>query len=527
MSPGLKINQGLFNINSQPVSAEMSFRAIIFRKYVFLGYRQSAHEFNFAHPSFYKLRKAKRMETNKIPNLLWGDLRTELATYHQQLVIKYSEPHRAKIPTNPYTKKLMPFNGYYTLDNCPGAFFAVDTNMVVSANSPEPLYDLTFVISLDGKTAARFPFTGTFDGIHLNQQTNIGGLNLNISFTRNEEVQGRVANCSGSITLPGARSSVAVSGYTYNNPIPASLFTGEYYYGEGATKVKVMSIGNNNQLLYDNGSNDGVLKPVSTYVYNMNMYYFSFTDAAKEVRLIMGTASVNGFACNNMTVAGSKVTSRSLLTIPNAVQPKFELYDLGNCNLADFSGYYQTPTPDHPLAFVSIQAQYVTLLPDKSYDLYFIMISVSLDGLSSEGYYYNPFTMSFDGELLNMPKQGIALKLTRGYNPVDGSLISLTGTVNGAEVNGNTLFNPVPLSAFGGVSMTNDKGDVLTVNNDNSVTYNGKKMDNIIYVPLMYILAYPADKPTTVMSFGTAGSHGNACIVTQAISTVYAIQTEK
>jgi hypothetical protein len=472
------------------------------------------------------------METNKIPNLLWGDFRAELATYHQQLMIKYSESQKVIIPSNPYTHNLMPFNGYYILDNCPGAFFAVDTNMVVSANSPEPLYDLTFVISLDGKTAARFPFTGTFDGVHLRQQKDLGGLELNLNFTRTDKEYGSVAICLGSITLPEHHhNAFTVSGFTYNNPIPASLFTGDYYYKEGATQVKVMSIGKNNQLLYDNGSNDGVLKPVPTYAYNLNMYYFSFADETNKVNdkvhLIMGTASVNGFACNNMTVAGATVYSRSLLTIPNAIPPPIELYDLGNCNLADFSGYYQTPTPANPLAFVSIQAQYVTLLPDKSYDLYFIMISVSLDGLSSKGYYYDPFTMSFDGATLNMPKQGIALKLTRGYNPADGSLVSLTGTVNGAEVNGNTLFNPVPLSAFGGVSMTNDKGDQLTVNNDNSVTYNGKKMDNIIYVPLMYILAYPADNPTTVMSFGTAGSHGNACIVTQAVSTVYAIPTGK
>lgn len=467
------------------------------------------------------------METNKIPNLLWGDLRADLATYYQQLMNKYSEPHQVKIPTNPYTKKLMPFNGYYTLDNCPGAFFAVDTNMIVSASSPEPVYDLTFVISLDGKTAVRFPFTGTFDGVHLIQQTNIGGLGLHLTFTRNGKGYGCVADCSGDITLPGERSSVIVSGRTYNNPIPASLFIGDYYWKEDATPIKVMSIGKNNQLLYDYGSNNGVLKSVSTYVYNMNMYYFSFTDETNEVRLIMGTASVNGFACNNMTVSETKVNSRPLLTIPNATKPPIEFYDLGNCNLADFSGYYQTPTPGCPLAFVSIQAQYVTLLPDKSYDLYFIMISISLDGITSKGYYYNPLTMMFDGVTLNMPKQGIALKLTRGYNPVDGSLVSLTGTVNGAEVKGNTLFNPVPLSAFGGVPMTNDKGDILTINNDNSVTYNGIKMDNIIYVPLMYILAYPADKPTTVMSFGTAGSHGNACIVTQAVSTVYAIPKGK
>ena len=147
------------------------------------------------------------------------------------------------------------------------------------------------------------------------------------------------------------------------------------------------------------------------------------------------------------------------------------------------------------------------------------MISVSLDGVTSQGCYFNPFTMSFDGETLNMPQQGITLKLTREYNPQNGSLVSMSGTINGQTISAFTLFNPVPLSVFGGVPMTDSKGDKLTVNNDNSVTYNGTNMNSIIYVPLMYILAYPVDNPTVVMSFGTDGTHGNACIVTVNANT--------
>lgn len=469
------------------------------------------------------------MENNTVSNSLPSAPLSELIAYHQQLMDKYSESPKVQTPSNSDTPKLMPLNGYYTLGNAPGAFFAVDTNMIVLPTSPVPVYDLSLIISLDGKTATRFAFTGTFDGIQLIQHWQVGGLNINLNFTRTDKTYGPVAKCSGSITLPG-QSAVAVSGSTYNNPIPTSLFIGNYYYTtpSGGAMVKVMSIGKNNELLYDYGSNNGVLKPVSKYVYNLNMYFFSTMQETESVSLIMGTASVNGFACNNMTV-GTSLISRSLLTLPKSIPPVLELYDLSNCTLADFSGYYQIPIQNAPLAFVSIQSQYVTLIQGTSLDLYFVLISISLDGNTSQGYYYNPFTMSFDGETLNMPEQGITLKLTREYNASNGSLVSLSGTVNGTKVSGCTLFNPVPLSVFGGVPMTNDKGDTLTVTNDNRVTYNGIKMDSIIYVPLMYILAYPVSNSTTVMSFGTDGTSGNTCIVfqnpgsEQKTSVVYAI----
>lgn len=431
---------------------------------------------------------------------------------------KISHQPSVFLTPNPDTLKLMPFNGYYALGNAAGAFFAVDTNMLVSPKSPEPVFDLTLIISLDGKSAARYPFTGTFDGTTLNQTLEAEGLSIKLTFTRMGEGFGPVASCSGSITLP-KQATASVSGATYNNLIPASLFAGDYYVTTpSGSPIKVMSIGSDTQLYYDNGSNDGQLNPVTTYVYNMNMYYFTFKQQNNTVQLIMGTAADKGFACNNMTVGISLVT-RSLLTIPNAQTPQIELYDLSGCQLADFSGYYAISNTESPLAFVSIQAQYATLLPDTGWDLNFVMISVSLDGITSQGYYFNPFTMIFDGETLDMPQQGISLKLTREYNLQNGSLVSMNGTINGQTISGFTLFNPVPLSVFGGVPMTNSQYDRLTVNNDNSVTYNGTDMNSIIYVPLMYILAYPADNPTVVMSFGTDGTHGDACIVTVNANT--------
>ena len=425
-------------------------------------------------------------------------------------------------PPNPDTPKLMPFNGYYTLGNATGAFFAVDTNMHVNPDSPDPVFELTLIISLDGTCATRYPFTGTFDGTTLIQ--NWEGLSIFLIFTRTVENSGPVATCAGSIALPG-QTPVPVSGNTYNNPIPASLFAGDYYVSPKDTApIKVMSIGSNNQLYYDNGSNNGNLSPVPTYKYNMNMYYFQFKQGSEQVNLIMGTAGNKGFACNNMTI-GTSLVVRSLFTIPESPTPPIELYDLSGVTLAYFSGYYATPGEMFPLAFVSIQAQYATLIPGTDLDLNFVMISISQDGLTSTAYYFNPLTMSFDGETLSMPQQGITLTLKRAYNPQNGSLVTLSGSIYDQSLSGSNLFNPVPLSVFGGLPLTNSQGDTLTVNNDNSVTYNDTVMNGIIYVPLMYILAYPAQKPEVVMSFGTDGTKGTACIVTTDVDTSSPVTT--
>lgn len=456
------------------------------------------------------------MKDNILSSTQRSVLSAETTTYHHQLI---TQTPSVIIPVNPDTPMLMPFNGYYTLSNAAGAFFAVDTNMVITPESAEPRFDLTLIVSLDGTSATRYAFTGTFDGITLNQVWEGAGFAINLTFSRTVDCYGPVASCMGNITLPG-QPATPVSGSTYNNPISAPLFAGNYYVTTPNTKpIKVMSIGSENELSYDYGSESGQLSPVTAYAYNMNMYYFTFMQGSDTVSLIMGTAANKGFACNNMTT-GTSLVARQLQTIPSAPTIPIELYDLSNSALADFSGYYAISDTDFPRGFVSIQAQYASLLANTQWDLTFVMISVSLDGVSSQGYYFNPFTMSFDGETLSMPQQKINLTLTRKYTPKNGSLVSMSGTINNQNISGYTPFNPVPLSVFGGQPMTNSNKDTLTVNNDNSVTYNGINMDSIIYVPLMYILAYPAEKPTVVMSFGTDGIHGNTCIVTVDANTL-------
>ena len=453
----------------------------------------------------------------------------EPGAYHRQLLDKINHQNLSvSISNNPDTPQLMRFNGYYTLANAAGAFFAIDTDMLVLIRPlTEPIdlsliaYDLSLIISLDGQSADRYPFSGTFDGTTLTQDGGGSGPSINLTITRTVGSSGAVASCSGTFTFPG-QPAVTVSGTTYNNPIPAALFAGDYYVtGSGsASPPEAMRIGSDNHVYYDGGSNSGQLSLVGDYAYNMNMYYFTFMQDGATVNLIMGTASEQGFACNNMTIGpGSALTVRSLLTIPSAQKPDPELSDPGISQLAGLSGYYPIQEAASPFAFMSIQAQYATADPNTGADLYSVLISVSSDGVTSQAYYFDPSTMTFDGATLTMPQQNITVTLSRGYDPQNGSLVSLTGTINGEPVSGSTPFNPVPLSAFGGVTMTNSNGDQLTVNGDNSVTYNGITTNSIIYVPLMYIVAYPVDDPSVVMSFGTAGTHGLACIVTEDANT--------
>ncbi|MCP3943506.1 MAG: hypothetical protein GY710_18780 [Desulfobacteraceae bacterium] len=454
----------------------------------------------------------------------------ELTNYHQQIVEKYKNLKPEEIVANPDNTALMAFNGYYAMEHAKGAFFTVDTNIFVQAGLP-PIHDLTLLISLDGRTCERYEFTGTFDGANL-KQVELGGINIDLTFLREDAGNGNVASFTGSIT-PNLQPLVIVSGSTYNNPIPLSMYKGVYciplYLStKKNAEVPVMEIHDKYKLSYDYGTNDGHLQPVPAYTYNMNMYFFSFKTATQTIKLIMGTACAGGLVANNMIVDNSTnhVTSRSIQTIlfPEVESSK-ELPNIMSGELAKYSGYYKVPSIAKN-AFVSIQAEYVVFV-DGFLEINKVLIGVSLDGITSKGYSFIAVDdMKFENNTLSMPNQSINITFNRGYDSVNGSLVTITGSVMGHQiVDGYTLFNPVPLSGFGGATMTNAKNDALTVVSDTEVIYNGTTMKNIIYVPIMYILANPADKPTTEMSFGTDGLKGNTCIVTDhtGICAVYAI----
>ena len=453
----------------------------------------------------------------------------ELANHHQKIFDQYRDLKPEMIQKKKDIDSLIAYNGYYSLNTAPGAFFAIDTSIYFNSNLSSPYYIVNLLIALDGKTPYSIEFTGTFDSSQLIQ--NSEGINIDLTFVRTNGADGTTASCSGKIGV-NHLPQINVSGSTYNNPIPNSLFEGTYYLlqplhlspdKEDHVFTKVMEISNSNSISYDFGSGDGVLKPVKSYVYNMNMYYFSFD--SNQDSLIMGTAAAAGFACNNMTVTNGVITSRSLQTIVNPdIEKKKQIPNLNSYELADFSGYYQLPSIS-PLAFLSVQAEYIVI---DAIPIYSIAISISLDGVTSKGYYFDWDKMSFNKNTLVMTEQQINLKFDRIYNASNRSLVKVTGTIDSYNnIEAYTLFNPVPLSAFGGVPLTNSNGDSLTIVDYGKVIYNSTEMTNFIYVPLMYILANTWDNTTTVLSLGTSGTKGTACIVIDVVenktSFVYAI----
>lgn len=437
-----------------------------------------------------------------------------LHEHHLHLTKIYKDIDPTDKPLKDNARKLMRFNGVYTLDT-KGAFFAVDANLIFMAGWSAPINDLALIISLDGTSSTHVNFTGSFDGSRLVQISE--GVSIDLEFHHTDGRDGIMAKCSGHITLPG-HSQRAVSGGTYNKPIPYSVFVGEYF----VNAVPVLKINKDYSLLFDFGNGKGILKPVPSYVYNLNMYVFSAIGSKPEnFSLIMGSSAGNGLACN--CVGGPATLPRMLTTIPFPDDTPFP--NIHSRELAKFSGYYQIPLIGSG-AFVSIQGEYNC--KNGNIDKHMVRIGVSTDGKTSKSYYFDE-RMSFHDDELTTPD--LRLKFERHFSEELGPFVQITGSVAGHEhVTGYTYFNPVPLSGFSGATMTDidpKVGASLTVVSDYEVIFNGKVMRDFTYVPIMYILAGPVAKPTIEMSFGTAGSKGNACIITQqtGLSTVFAIPT--
>lgn len=437
-----------------------------------------------------------------------------IASFHRELLTKYASGKPSALPT-PAWVALQRFNGMYALSGsgtAPSAFFSIDANIVYANGVANT--DISLIVSLDGATSQRVPFTGTFDGQHLVQAATASGFGVELTLSRPQTPPGVMAACSGTIT-PANGSPIQVSGVTYNNPIPYEVFEGTYYpssftSGEMQSAAPVVKIAPDYQLFYDNGG--GPLTPVESYVYNVNMYYFAF-GPNQSTNLIMGTAGAKGLACNNMYLdASGGLQTRSLATIPNPQtgnSPKN-----GNANtkaLSDLSGFYQLPSIA-PGAFLSILGQYQ--FAAGVIVGYSVNIGLSLDGTTSCAYTFDD-TMTFQNGTLTIPNV-LEVKIARNFDPEGGTLSTLVGTISGTpSVSGYNYFNPVPLSAFGGATMTTSAGtDPLEVQSDTALSFKTKPMEAGVYVPLMYIVAGLTGKDEWFMSFGSGGQKGNACIVT-------------
>lgn len=501
----------------------------------------------------------------------------ELTKYHQELTEKYKNTATNGTTLTPEIKDLISFNGYYSMGNDTGAFFTIDTNMHVKTSNTgisSPLYDVSFIISMNGKSAVRVLFTGTFqktsDGYHLVQKAaGVGGmseLDLDLTFSRQGLTNGTTGKLTGSITIAAlGQSAVSVIGFTYNNPIPYSRYQGHYQTksSTSATAYPVAHLDEGFTLKYnfdtEESGNKGELTRVPTYTYNLNMYYFSFTQAgissSPTSSLIMGTSPSAGLVSNNMTILelgndAIPISTRSIQTITNHnTKSTSNISNVHSKGLTAFSGYYpiaavknQTgiASPIVEGAFIAIEGDYTTVGSSSS-TTYSVKIGISVDGVTTDTYNFDE-TMLFsnDSHELTIPNPNTAeppilqiaftpeyIKLETGEK-ISGSLVSMSGSILGCSLKGDNALNPVPLSAFKETKMTKHNSekqnttDGITVNSDYEITINGNTITYFTYVPLMYILAASStliegpDTQTveTILSLGTNAVQGNTCITT-------------
>lgn len=425
---------------------------------------------------------------------------------------------------------LVAFNGYYALDDTPGAYFFVDTNVFVTEGGAKRRYVVSLVVSLDGKTSQSVNFTGRFDGKHLTQRT-VGGPSFDLVFKRQPIRLGPTVKVSGTISLPG-QAPAATSGSTYDNPIPFSFWGGQTYYEpapvSGGKPTAAVVMGKNGELFYNKGSNGKSLVKVKSYRYNLDMYYFKFTDGY----LIMGTAGESGLTINDMGEKDGKVVlQRALVTLPHASAPSTGVGNwypnaIGGPALVDFSGYYSIATKKYPNAFVSIEGENLADPELSAEDLSRVLISVSVNGKTVKSWYYDTAgQMTFNGTVLRMPKQGITMRFERAFDARTGGLFQMTGRINERNVQGLSPFNSVPLSVFAG-SMSDTAGQhLLVITKAGDVSLDGQVIPNYQYVPTMYILAGPLPgstavaQPVTLLSLGYSGINGTTAIVTTDYGT--------
>jgi hypothetical protein len=486
------------------------------------------------------------MSTLTIPSVPTANKSAEAITELHNYLLKLAQSDAPYVNPIGAAEPLIAFNGYYAL-NATGAFLAVDTNLIVKNGEITP--HVTLIYSQDGTTSTVYPLTGpdrSFETVTWDRATNTltavatlpSSPNFTLTFTRevNQEI---IATFQGSISYGASEALLSISGITYNNPIPMAMYAGAYYEGNGQG-AEILVIGTDNTLFYnfDNlGLGDGgSIEEVAIFVYNLNMYVFSFSkaDGLLDYSVIMGTSATGGMVCNDLfSLKNSQIRiPRSLQTVKTTSNQPVNGTNASSQDLANFAGFY--PLTLGTNGFLSIEGQYKTLT-DGSLE-YTVTLGLSVDGVSSTVYTFDStmtFTQNASDWLLsipNAPSQGenLTINFTRQYaaaypseGSYYGSVVSISGSYNGTEFTGETALNVVPLMGFAGapLKVTSTSTETIVITSNFEIEYNGVSYTQLTVVPLMYIVGFIDNVGNEViLSLGTDGGKGVACITT--VSTI-------
>jgi hypothetical protein len=217
-------------------------------------------------------------------------------------------------PTNP-VDLLVPFTGFYALEDRPGAFVSIDANLIYlpgPGGKPVMTNQASVSICIDGQTVDEFAFSPccTFDGKILTV-TNAGKPVAHLRVFKNYSD----GNSSAMIGTIGGHT---VHGTTPFSPIHLPVFAGEYYLkNKDGSYTPQLTIKPDYSVAYNDGSG---LVPVPAYVYNYSMFVVEFPPptpkAPAKVTLEMGTTSASGKVAGNMANGTLLVTMRKTNVYP-------------------------------------------------------------------------------------------------------------------------------------------------------------------------------------------------------------------
>jgi hypothetical protein len=330
-----------------------------------------------------------------------------------------------------------------------------------------------------------------------------------------------------------------------------AMYAGAYFENKGkdgkGEGAQILEIGTDNTIQYNytnTGGPGGKLQEVPLFIYNLNMYVFSFSSLLGELNysIIMGTSAEGGMVCNDLFTLKDVhfPIPRSLQTVTSApVKTPVAGTNAASEDLAKFAGFYRLNSSSSVFknAFISIEGEYKTKA-DGTVD-YTVTLGVSLDGTSSTVYTFDD-TMSFvqNGDNwdltlpiavpildpINDPDSHLKITFTRRYENVYkaagsyyGSVVSISGSYNKAKFTGETLLNVVPLMGFAGAEMKiNSKSkDSIVIKSNFEIEYNGVPYKTLTVVPLMYIVGFIDNAgDEVILSLGTDGGKGNTCLTT-------------